>query len=108
VSKRRALTGKQAWRDERTIATILGPKDYAVLGRFLSGTYRLIQKIEAADTAIRLSHRRGLKMSDGLSDEARAALEGLADCLAGFGATESPDQTPRAEKLRLLTARKRR
>jgi hypothetical protein len=67
---------------EAAIRRVLGDRDYQLLVRYLAGSVRLLQKLEGATAAVPV--RKGskqLKMSPALNDDARRAIEALAEHL---------------------------
>lgn len=69
---------------EDAIRRVLGDHDYRLLVRYLSGSVRIIQKLETATVPLpaRPGVKRRLKMSPLLSEDARRAIEALAEQLA--------------------------
>jgi hypothetical protein len=104
MRRRTATSARSILHDhEAEIRRVLGDRDYQLFVRYLSGSVRLLQKLETATVALpsRNGTKKRLKMSPALSDEARHAIETLAEQLAGATA-EFSLPTPSNKSLKLV------
>ena len=85
---------------EETIRQVLGDRDYQLLVRYLSGSVRLLQKLEHTTEPLPTG-RRQLKMSPALNDDTKRALEAIADHLAGVFQYDPPKRTGAAARRQL-------
>jgi len=77
---------------EETIRRVLGDRDYQLLVRYLSGSVRLLQRLEGAAVPSSRGSRQQLKVSAEMSEDARRALEALSEHFAG-ALTHEPEAT---------------